>query len=197
MSIKKSLRFRPQSQFPRRFLYTEARRYKMSNFNKNIEQPFGWEPNEIIFNPNISLKAKGLWLYMNAKPDGWFFAAERIANESTDGVSSVRAALKELADCGLLRWKKQSDGRVIYTLESHCKPDLENLTLGIDPDLENRRMGKSQNGKIAVINNKEDDKERIKKKIDEASALAKKEPSRASDNKLLGRNEILAREYAF
>lgn len=168
----------------------------MSNFNKNIEQPFGWEPNEIIFNPNISLKAKGLWLYMNAKPDGWFFAAERIANESTDGVSSVRAALKELADCGLLKWKKQSDGRVIYTLQSHCKPNLENLTLGVDPDLENRRMGKSQNGKIAVINNKEDDKERIKKKIDEASALALEEPSRASNNKLLGRNEILAREYA-
>lgn len=43
------------------------------NFNKNIDQPFGWEPNDIIFNPNLSLKAKGLWLYMNAKPDGWFF----------------------------------------------------------------------------------------------------------------------------
>ena len=177
----------------------------MSNFNKHIEQPFGWEPNEIIFNPNISLKAKGLWLYMNAKPDGWFFAAERIAKESTDGVSSVRAALKELADCGLLKWKKQSDGRVIYTLESHCfpqsfpqetKPDLENLTLGNDPDLENRRMGKSQDGKIAVINNKEDDKESIKKKIVEASALAKKEPSRASTNGFVSRTQILAREYA-
>lgn len=177
----------------------------MSNFNKNIDQPFGWEPNEIIFNPNISLKAKGLWLYMNAKPDGWFFAAERIAKESTDGVASVRAALKELADCGLLKWKKQGDGRVIYTLESHCfpqsfpqetKPELENLTLGSDPDLEKPTMRKTHNAKIAVINNKEDNKERIKKKIDEASALAKKEPSRASDSKFLSRTQINAMEYA-
>lgn len=160
-----------------------------SNFNKHIDQPFGWEPNEIIFNPNLSLKAKGLWLYMNAKPDGWFFAAERIAKESNDGVSSVRSALKELASCGLLKWKKQSDGRVIYTLESHCipqsfpqeaNPELENHILGNDPKLEKPKMGKTQNGKTLVINNKEENKERIIKKIDEASALANKKPSRAS-----------------
>lgn len=173
----------------------------MSNFNKNIEQPFGWEPNEIIFNPNISLKAKGLWLYMNAKPDGWFFAAERIAKESTDGVSSVRTALKELAECGLLRWQKQSDGRVIYTLDSHIfphveKPELENLTLGDEPKLENRRMGKSQNGKIDTINNKEDNKERVNKKTG-SHDLANKEPNQASIKPaFLGRAQILAQEYA-
>lgn len=178
----------------------------MSNFKKNIDQPFGWEPNEIIFNPNLSLKAKGLWLYMNAKPDGWFFAAERIAKESNDGVSSVRSALKELASQGLLKWKKQGDGRVIYTLESHCfpqgfpqetDPELENRILGNDPHLEKPTMGKTHNEKTALINNKEDNKERIKKKIDEAPALAKKEPSRASNSKFLSRTEILAQEYAF
>jgi len=178
----------------------------MSNFNKNIDQPFGWEPNEIIFNPNLSLKAKGLWLYMNAKPDGWHFASERIAKENAEGITSIRAALKELAQAGLLKWKKQGDGRIIYTLESHCfpqsfpqeaKPELENLTLGADPELENPTVGKPHCGKTSLINNKEDNKERIKKKIDEASALALEVPSRASNNKLLGRNEILAREYAF
>ena len=145
------------------------------NFNKNIDQPFGWEPNDIIFNPNLSLKAKGLWLYMNAKPDGWFFASERISAECSDGVTSVRAALKELADAGLLRWKKKGDGRIVYTLESvsfpHVEnPKSENLTLGTEPKLENPTVGKPHSGKTSPINNKEEDKERIKERKSDASA---------------------------
>lgn len=136
------------------------------NFKKNIEQPFGWEPNAIIFAPNLSLKAKGLWLYMNAKPEGWYFASERIAEECSDGITSIRAALKELADAGLLSWKKQGDGRVVYTLENESallveNPKSENLTLGADPKLENPTVGKPHCGKTSLINNKEDNKERI------------------------------------
>lgn len=136
------------------------------NFTKNIKRPFGWEPNEIIFNPNLSLKAKGLWLYMNSKPEGWHFAAERIAAECADGATSVRAGLKELADAGLLKWKKQGDGRIIYTLEMDEirpveNPDSGNLNLGPDPDSENPKLGKPQIGKTLTINNKEENKERI------------------------------------
>lgn len=155
------------------------------NFNKNIDQPFGWEPNEIIFNPNLSLKAKGLWLYMNSKPEGWFFASERIAEECSDGVTSIRAALKELADAGLLTWKKQGDGRIIYTLESKGfkvveNPKSENLTLGGYPKLENPTVGKPHSGKTSPINNKEDNKERI---------IIKKEgePAGSTDNKSASR----------
>lgn len=145
------------------------------NFNKNIDQPFGWEPNEIIFNPKLSLKAKGLWLYMNAKPEGWFFASERIAEECSDGVTSIRAALKELAEAGLLTWKKQGDGRIIYTLESKGSwvvenPKLENLTLDADPKWENPTVGKPHSGKTSPINNKEDNKERIKERKSDSSA---------------------------
>lgn len=136
------------------------------NFTKNIKRPFGWEPNEIIFNPNLSLKAKGLWLYMNSKPEGWHFASERIADECSDGITSIRAGLKELADAGLLTWKKQGDGRIIYTLEMDAilpveNPKSENLTLGGDPELENPTVGKPHCGKTSPINNKEDNKERI------------------------------------
>lgn len=152
------------------------------NFRKNIEQPFGWEPNEIIFNPNLSLKAKGLWLYMNAKPDGWYFASERIAEECSDGVTSIRAALKELAEAGLLSWKKQGDGRIIYTLESKSFPQVEhpkseNLTLGTDPKLENPTVGKPHSGKTSPINNKEDNKERIKERKSEFAGSAGKRPA--------------------
>ena len=136
------------------------------NFTKNIKRPFGWEPNEIIFNPNLSLKAKGLWLYMNSKPERWHFASERIADECSDGITSIRAGLKELADAGLLKWKKQGDGRIIYTLEMDAilpveNPKSENLTLGGDPELENPTVGKPHCGKTSPINNKEENKERI------------------------------------
>ena len=154
------------------------------NFNKDIEQPFGWEPNTIIFAPALSLKAKGLWLYMNAKPDGWHFASERIAEECSDGITSIRAALKELAEAGLLTWKKQGDGRVVYTLKSEGNllvenPKSENLTLGGDPKLENPTVGKPHCGKTSLINNKEDNKERIIiKKEGTAGLLATGRPRR-------------------
>ena len=152
------------------------------NFNKNIDQPFGWEPNEIIFNPNLSLKAKGLWLYMNAKPAGWHFASERIAQECSDGITSIRAALKELADAGLLTWQKKGNGRVIYTLQGQSfpqvgHPKLENLTLGPDPKLENPTVGKPHCGKTSLINNKEDNKERIIIKKDRPAGLAGESPA--------------------
>ena len=176
------------------------------NFTKNIKRPFGWEPNEIIFNPNLSLKAKGLWLYMNSKPEGWHFASERIADECSDGITSIRAGLKELADAGLLKWKKQGDGRIIYTLEMDAilpveNPKSENLTLGGDPELENPTVGKPHCGKTSLINNKEDNKERInKKKASSDSAI--EEPNRAPHVPLdqrpggfLTRTEILEAEY--
>lgn len=168
------------------------------NFTKNIDQPFGWEPNEIIFNPDLSLKAKGLWLYMNAKPDGWYFAAERIAEECADGATSVRTALKELAEFGLLTWKKKGDGRIIYTLESTSfpqkkHPDSENLNLGTDPDSENPKLGKPQIGESLTINNKEDNKERIiiKKEGVEAVSADSRPNSRlpVSRNKFDSENE--------
>lgn len=151
------------------------------NFTKNIKQPFGWEPNTIIFNSNLSLKAKGLWLYMNAKPEGWYFASERIAEECSDGITSIRAALKELADAGFLKWKKQGDGRILYILSDRGEkpvenPKSENLTLGAEPKLENPTVGKPHCGKTSPINNKEDNKERIIIKK-EGAGIVQKEPA--------------------
>lgn len=168
------------------------------NFRKNIDQPFGWEPNEIIFNPNLSLKAKGLWLYMNAKPDGWYFASERIAAECSDGVTSIRAALKELAEIGLLTWKKQGDGRIIYTLKSESFPQVahpksENLTLGAEPKLENPTVGKPHCEKTSLINNKEDNKERIIKKKE--AGFAGNKPAGPLKRELFSSDEDFERAF--
>jgi hypothetical protein len=59
-------------------------------------------PNHIINDKRLSFKAKGLFLYLISKPDGWNFSADRIKNDSKDGEDSVLSGLSELEKLGLL-----------------------------------------------------------------------------------------------
>ena len=162
------------------------------NFKKGFAIPFTQVPNEILYDPRISMKAKGIWAYMNAKPDGWFFASDRIAEESADGRDSIRSGLKELLQAGLLEAKKQPNGRFIYTLkigifpQGFQQPKDGKSCFGCDPKTENPTLGKSQSGKIRPIINKESNKERDK---EIGAGLAGKEPAR------LTRQQILEMEY--
>ena len=71
-----------------------------------IKDRFAITPNELLYDKNISLRAKGLYLYIQSKPDNWEFSAERIVLETKDGVASIRAGLKELEEFGLIDFKK-------------------------------------------------------------------------------------------
>jgi len=68
-----------------------------------IEKNYGTIPNHILNDPNLSLKAKGLWGYLQSKPDGWKFSISRIATQTKDGRESIRSAIKELEKAGYLR----------------------------------------------------------------------------------------------
>lgn len=82
----------------------------MANYINNT-QGFTQVPNATITNnKGLSLKAKGLWLYLASKPSGWHFSAERISNENQDGRDSVRAGLQELERAGLLIRTTKSNG---------------------------------------------------------------------------------------
>ena len=74
------------------------------------EQGWAWIPNAILQNKSVSLKAKGLWAYLNSKPDGWIFSIDRIANETADGRDAVRSAIHELETAGLLARTRRSIG---------------------------------------------------------------------------------------
>lgn len=86
-----------------------------NNFKKQVV-PFTQVPNNLLYNPDISFKAKGLWAYMSAKPDGWHFSADRIADETKEERKAILAGLKELSENGYVTAKKKSDGRIEYTL---------------------------------------------------------------------------------
>ena len=75
-----------------------------------IQRFFGAVPNELLNNPDISFKAKGLYAYLNSKPDNWDFSVESIAAQVKEGIDSVRAGIHELEKFGyLIRIKYQNE----------------------------------------------------------------------------------------
>ena len=68
-----------------------------------IKDRFATTPNALLYNSNISLRAKGLFAYIQGKPDKWNFSAERIALECKEGLQSVRSSIRELETFGYLQ----------------------------------------------------------------------------------------------
>jgi hypothetical protein len=70
--------------------------------------------NQLLNSINLSWKAKGLWAFINSKPDGWKFSQERISQQTKDGLESTRSGLKELQEAGYLvvTRKRQGDGQL-------------------------------------------------------------------------------------
>lgn len=117
-----------------------------AQLRKSYSNNFTITPNHIINDEKISLKAKGLYLYLISKPDNWAFSADRIAKESKDGEDSVKSALKELEKHGYLvrtqNNKKGYFGSMIYTISDVPLP------LGENPPTDTVR-GKTASGKTA------------------------------------------------
>lgn len=58
--------------------------------------------NNIVNDDRLTLKAKGLYLFLLSKPDNWSFSARLIATQNKDAIASVNTGLQELEDVGLL-----------------------------------------------------------------------------------------------
>ena len=103
-----------------------------------IKDRFATTPNSLLNNPNISLRAKGLFAFIQGKPDKWRFSAERIALENKEGVQSVRSALQELEEFGFLQRVKTKNEKGHWEIDYilYCEPQNpadENPTLEFRP----------------------------------------------------------------
>lgn len=76
----------------------------------------------------LSLRAKGVFAYMESKPKNWKFSSDRIAGDSKDGRRVVLNALNELIDNGYVSRRKSGDGRMFYALSS-------DPYVGIEPEI--------------------------------------------------------------
>ena len=96
------------------------------NFLRKRNTGFTMVSNEVINNAELSWKAKGLFCYLNSKPDGWQFYLSDIKNRSSDGTASISAGLKELEEAGVLTRNKRrgEGGQVEYDYEV-CNSPIE------------------------------------------------------------------------
>lgn len=109
--------------------------------------------NTVLTDKDLSLKAKGLYVFLISKPDKYQFSFDRIAKESNDGKSSVLSAVQELEDNNYLIREKHSDGRTDYILFNNHEEiaNYRKSLVGKKPSRENPNLGKSLVGKIGSI----------------------------------------------
>ena len=94
-------------------------------------------PNDLVDDPTISWKAKGLFCHMASKPDTWNFTVRSLASQFPDGKSAIFAALDELKDRGWITFTKRANGQGKYKLETSLEPESDNQYEAM-PESDNR-----------------------------------------------------------
>ena len=73
---------------------------------KKIEKKINYTvvSNKFLNNEKLSFKAKGVFMYLWSKPDGWKINVKNITNYGTEGDKAVRTAMHELKNLGYINW---------------------------------------------------------------------------------------------
>jgi hypothetical protein len=82
----------------------------MTTLRKRFKQGFTTVPNKSAEDKRLSLKARGLLVYLLAKPDNWEVRSRQIAAEVPDGRDAVQSALRELGHYGYYRLTTERRG---------------------------------------------------------------------------------------
>lgn len=83
-------------------------------------------PNSVLNDKSLSMKAKWLFWYLQSKPEGWDFSAERISLESKDWKDWINAGLKELERAWMLIRKKAHNEKGFRDIEYILKLPEQN-----------------------------------------------------------------------
>lgn len=113
--------------------------------------PFTMVANEILKDPNLSFKAKGLYAYLFSKPDTWDFSSNRMVMETKDGRKAIMSMLKELEESGYLQRLKLPTGKMEYILKHSLSTKTE---LRVEePKSQNGTVPKRLSAKSSPISN--------------------------------------------
>lgn len=80
--------------------------------------------NNVLYDKNISLKAKGLYVYIQSRGEYFNFSAERIAQDNKDGIDAIRKALIELEKFGYLQRIRRKDSRGFFVIDYILNPNV-------------------------------------------------------------------------
>ena len=120
-----------------------------------IQRFFGAAPNELLNNPDISFKAKGLYAYLNSKPDNWDFSVESIAAQVKEGIDSVRGGIHELEKFGYLKRIKYQNEKGYWEIDYMLfeSPVQYEAYLGKSNEGEHPKQNKKEYTKKEYTNN--------------------------------------------
>jgi len=137
----------------------------INKLRKGDGVPFTQVSNEVLYSNELSLKAKGLWAYMLAKPDDWNFTGKSMAKELKESANTIWRILNELKEFGLIEWHKKINGSaeyIIYNLpqKKTTKPEKQpnHKNEGLPKNSQTVKMQDSKNArqqKCKRINNKD------------------------------------------
>ena len=140
----------------------------------NKKENFTSIHNKLINDSRISLKAKGIMLYMLSKPENWKYNPKEIAKNSKDGLDSVYSGIKELIEAGYISRTRHSDGTVDYfVFEDVEENDIVDFSKKENPNRENPNREnpdvykRKKTNKERIIVNTELNKETSKSDIDD------------------------------
>ena len=140
----------------------------------NKKENFTSIHNKLINDSRISLKAKGIMLYMLSKPENWKYNPKEIAKNSKDGLDSVYSGIKELIETGYISRTRHSDGTVDYfVFEDVEENDIVDFSKKENPNRENPNREnpdvykRKNTNKERIIVNTELNKETSKSDIDD------------------------------
>lgn len=85
----------------------------------NKENPYVMLNRQVVNDPKLSLKARGLWATCMSKPNDWHFHVSALVKELKEGKTAVYSALGELIDAGycIRGQKRDVEGGRFATVE--------------------------------------------------------------------------------
>lgn len=116
--------------------------------SKQKSRGFYMLENSLANDPGISWAAKGMLVFLLAKPDDWRVCVEALVNFTkpaeprNDGKAAVYATIKELVAAGYMTKHKHQDGTLDYMVYDERQAEES-------ADSENRILGKSQTAETA------------------------------------------------
>ena len=91
--------------------------------------------NAVLANDNISFRAKGVLVYLLGKPDDWQVSERHLATVGNDGVTAIRAALKELELAGYIQRRRKQGPNGRFEWESVVFDEPQPMQLAaLEPD---------------------------------------------------------------
>lgn len=120
-----------------------------------IETRYGTVPNSLLNNKEVTFKAKGIFAYIQSKPDDWDFSAERIAGQTKEGLGAVKSGLRELEKSGHLIRRRVNNNKGFFEVEYILIAEPSSEPMVKNPPVDKPTVGNHTNNSNKVNSKKE------------------------------------------